>query len=150
MGGVQRIMNHQKYEKIYDFFGGGNNDGPSTSAVTEPFCVFQVWLLQHALHRLPHQRRGHFYDGSGPLLVPRHHGIAAPGAHWILVMGECQLMAQLMSVVQDEYRTVVMHPVLFVCSRLTVSWRALWCLKEVRYKNNYYRRLMMFWQRSVF
>lgn len=53
-------------------------------------CVLpsQVWLFQHALHRLPHQRGGHFYDGGRPLLVPRHHGITAPRAHGVPVVGE--------------------------------------------------------------
>lgn len=54
-------------------------------------CVFQVWILQHALHSLSYQWGGYFYDGSGTLLVPWHHGIAAPGAHGVTVMGECQL-----------------------------------------------------------
>lgn len=56
-------------------------DDDGVIAVIETLRLFQVRLLQHALHRLPHQWGGHFYDGSRPLLVPRHHGIAAPTAH---------------------------------------------------------------------
>lgn len=57
-----------------------------TNSVFLPW--FKVRFLKHALHRLSHQWRRYLHDGGGSLLVPWHHGTAAPTANRVSALGE--------------------------------------------------------------